>query len=264
MSTSISSFDPSVPTSSPQIYIYICAVCVVLWCMVRFVNPYWITPYINAFYSLFCPDTSIFNTENIPSCKLLRENWITIRDEYREYTKHYGDRVRSFREVDPEQNGIDVSDIDWPVVFLRVYDNQTDLAEYFPKTSRLLSQIPECSLAMFSVLQPGKRIPPHRGPYRGVLRYHLALETDPDNPDDCFIFIDNQKYTWRAGQDILFDDTYIHHVTNNTNTTRVVLFLDLKRTFNNPIADFLNTIVMYISRNNPTVTTIVNNTNDTH
>ena len=29
---------------------------------------------------------------------------------------------------------------------------------------------------MFSILAPGKRIPPHDGPYKGVLRYHLGLD----------------------------------------------------------------------------------------
>ena len=34
---------------------------------------------------------------------------------------------------------------------------------------------------MFSILAPGKRIPPHDGPYKGVLRYHLGLIV-PDAP----------------------------------------------------------------------------------
>ena len=34
---------------------------------------------------------------------------------------------------------------------------------------------------MFSILAPGKHIPPHDGPYKGVLRYHLGLVV-PDAP----------------------------------------------------------------------------------
>jgi hypothetical protein len=34
--------------------------------------------------------------------------------------------------------------------------------------------------ALFSVLLPHKHIPPHRGPWKGVLRYHLALRTPAD------------------------------------------------------------------------------------
>ena len=30
--------------------------------------------------------------------------------------------------------------------------------------------------AFFSILAPGKHIPPHRGPYKGLLRYHLGLQ----------------------------------------------------------------------------------------
>src|SRR4051812_31569052 len=46
--------------------------------------------------------------------------------------------------------------------------------------------------AMFSVLLPHKHIPPHRGPWKGVLRYHLALRTPADEttlaaPNRAFI-----------------------------------------------------------------------------
>jgi len=29
--------------------------------------------------------------------------------------------------------------------------------------------------AFFSILAPGKHLPAHRGPYKGVMRYHLGL-----------------------------------------------------------------------------------------
>src|SRR3546814_9573884 len=44
-----------------------------------------------------------------------------------------------------------------------------------PQTTRLLKQIPGASTAFFSILAPGKKMPPHRGAYNGILRCHLGL-----------------------------------------------------------------------------------------
>ena len=50
-----------------------------------------------------------------------------------------------------------------------------------PATAAALGQIPGLVTAFFSILSPGKRIPPHRGPHRGVVRCHLGLMV-PDPP----------------------------------------------------------------------------------
>ena len=39
-----------------------------------------------------------------------------------------------------------------------------------------LRQVPNLLGAFFSILDPGKSIPAHDGPYTGYLRYHLALK----------------------------------------------------------------------------------------
>src|SRR5262249_50794576 len=45
-----------------------------------------------------------------------------------------------------------------------------------PGTCALLDEIPDLFQAFFSILDAGKSIPRHKGPYRGYLRYHLALK----------------------------------------------------------------------------------------
>ena len=80
---------------------------------------------------------------------------------------------------------------------------------------------------MFSVLKPNSNIKPHRGPYRGSLRLHLALDTP--NDDKCFIIVDGKKYRWNNGEFFIMDDTYVHEVANNSEKNRVILFLDISR-----------------------------------
>jgi aspartyl/asparaginyl beta-hydroxylase (cupin superfamily) len=68
----------------------------------------------------------------------------------------------------------------------------------------------------------------HRDPYAGSLRYHLGL-TVPKSPGECRIFIDGDPYSWRDGEDILFDETYLHYTEITTSDDRLILFCDVER-----------------------------------
>ncbi len=68
---------------------------------------------------------------------------------------------------------------------------------------------------MFSILEPGKHLPPHRGPYNGVLRLHLGLIV-PEPRDQLGIRVENEIYRWREGEAVIFDDAYEHEAWNNT------------------------------------------------
>ena len=82
--------------------------------------------------------------------------------------------------------------------------------------------------AMFSILAPGKHIPAHSGPYKGVVRYHLGLKV-PSDREWCRIRVGDRSATWTEGRSLVFDDTYDHEVWNDTDEERVVLFLDVVR-----------------------------------
>jgi aspartyl/asparaginyl beta-hydroxylase (cupin superfamily) len=84
------------------------------------------------------------------------------------------------------------------------------------------------STAFFSILAPGKVLPPHRGPYNGVLRYHLGLRI-PASDETCAIRVGDQTRTWAEGQALVFDDTYPHEAWDRTPEWRIVLFVDFLR-----------------------------------
>ena len=73
-----------------------------------------------------------------------------------------------------------------------------------PKTVALLNQIPGIKAAMFASVaarcHPGS--PPR--PYAGSLRYHLGLITL--NSLACFIEVDGQRYHWKDGEVVMFDE----------------------------------------------------------
>jgi beta-hydroxylase len=80
---------------------------------------------------------------------------------------------------------------------------------------------------MFTHLPPGARLVKHRDPYAGSIRYHLGLSTP--NDDRCFIDVDGERYSWRDGKSVFFDETFIHYAENETDKDRLIFFCDVER-----------------------------------
>ena len=114
-----------------------------------------------------------------------------------------------------------------------------------PETWAACRKIPGLITAMFSILEPGKHLPPHRGPYNGVLRLHLGLIV-PQPRDALGIRVDRQIYRWREGEAVVFDDAYEHEAWNRTPATRVVLFVDFIKPTRQP-ARLLNWLLLHLA-----------------
>jgi beta-hydroxylase len=112
-----------------------------------------------------------------------------------------------------------------------------------PETWRLLQGVPGLVGAMFSVLEPGRFLPPHRGPYNGVLRLHLGLIV-PDVADKVGLRVIDRITSWEEGRALIFDDTFEHEAWNDTDQSRVVLFVDFARPLRMP-ARLLNRLVLH-------------------
>jgi ornithine lipid ester-linked acyl 2-hydroxylase len=118
-----------------------------------------------------------------------------------------------------------------------------------PHTWRAVRKIPGLKTAMFSVLEPGKRVPAHRGPYNGVLRLHLALLI-PEPRERMAIRIGNELRRWQEGRALIFDDAYEHEVWNETEECRVVLFVDFMKPLRFP-ANILNRLLLSLALLSP-------------
>jgi beta-hydroxylase len=116
----------------------------------------------------------------------------------------------------------------WTRFHLTWYGREMPSAQALcPRTLELLRSIPSIKAAMFASLPPGARLVRHRDPYAGSLRYHLGLFT-PNDPA-CHIVVDGQRYHWKDGEAVMFDETFIHHAENTTPAQRVILFCDVER-----------------------------------
>jgi len=136
------------------------------------------------------------------------------------------DKVPAFGELQELQKPL--SGNGWRVFPLLVYSHKIDWAlKRFPTTEAAIDLIPDCTTAMFSILQPGQRLFPHTGPSSAVLRYHLGVHIPC--PEECAIRVANQTRHWEQGRSLILNDYREHEAWNESEQPRVVLFVDFKR-----------------------------------
>lgn len=201
---------------------------IVLLVLIYFIEPFIIALLYSWILSLFVKNPPYVDVqEEFPESKLLKENWTTIRAELDEVLKNI-ENIPKFHEVDKLQKFISAKDDKaWRTFIIKGFNEWLPHnCEQVPKTTELISQLPRVSMAMFSIIDGGKHIPPHYGFFKSVLRYHLGLMI-PEG--ECYILVNGEKYSWKEGEDVLFDDTYKHEVWNKTDERRVVLFIDVLR-----------------------------------
>jgi beta-hydroxylase len=172
------------------------------------------------------PNQPILQQQTIPELKALGDNWQVIRDEamtlFAQGQIKAADKYNDWGFNSFFRTG-------WKRFYLKWYEQALPSAvANCPKTVELVNAIPTIKGAMFANLPPGGRLVQHRDPYAGSLRYHLGLVV-PKTPGECRIFIDGEPYSWREGEDLLFDETYLHYAENTTSDDRIILFCDVER-----------------------------------
>jgi ornithine lipid ester-linked acyl 2-hydroxylase len=189
-------------------------------------------------------DATFFELERFSWVKHIEDNWQVIRDELRHVLADR-EALPNFQDISKDQ--IEITDDDrWKTYFLYGYGFEAKLGvQTCPRTAALMHEIPGMTTAMFSILSPRKHILDHRGPYKGVLRYHLGLIV-PEDAESCRIRVGEDFRHWQEGQSMVFDDTFNHEVWNDTDETRVVLFVDVLRPLPEPEATINRLIVKAI------------------
>jgi aspartyl/asparaginyl beta-hydroxylase (cupin superfamily) len=172
-------------------------------------------------------DHTFFDQSDFPWIAGFEAGFPAIRKELDEVLQYHDD-LPNFQDISTDQYQI-TDDDRWKTFWFFAYGFTAGKnEERCPETARLLKTIPEVTSGMFSILSPGKHIPPHGGPYKGVLRYHFGLMV-PGPPGACRIRVGNDVRNWVEGKSLVFDDTWEHEAWNDTDSTRVVLFVDFKR-----------------------------------
>jgi beta-hydroxylase len=182
---------------------------------------------INLFMHVFSkvPSQPYLALDQFKELEPLQQNWQIIRAE--------AENLLALKKIKAAEQNNDAGfnsffKNGWKRFYLKWYDASHPSAEQLcPQTYALLKGIPSVKAAMFAELPPGGKLNPHRDPYAGSLRYHLGLATP--NDDRCFIDVDGERHSWRDGQGVMFDETFIHWAINGSESDRIILFCDVER-----------------------------------
>jgi beta-hydroxylase len=182
----------------------------------------------------------VFEAEAFAFVGALEANWTLIRGEVARLMMRKDSSA--FRETSGDDLTL-AQDRGWRTAPLLSYGfrNEATIAQC-PETWRLLQNVPHLVGAMFSILEPGRFLPSHRGPYNGVLRLHLGLIV-PEPHERIGIRVAHQILRWEEGRALIIDDTVEHEAWNDTDHTRCILFLDFARPLRFP-AWLLNALVL--------------------
>jgi len=136
----------------------------------------------------------------------------------------YPDRIpmRQWKDLNHNPN--------WTAIHLLQNGRRIDAnARHCPKTLQAISAMDQPEVtgaspnAMFSLLAPRTRIPPHTGVANTRLVCHLPLIV----PSQCGFRCGATTREWRVGEAFVFDDTIEHEAWNDSEELRVVLIIDL-------------------------------------
>jgi beta-hydroxylase len=193
---------------------------------------------------------SVYNNDVFPWAAEVEREWKVIRGEL-EGVLTRRDELPDFHEIATDVASIS-TDPGWKTFLFTAYGAKSDRnIALCPETWRIIRKIPGLKTAMFSIFAPGKHLPAHRGPYNGVLRFHLGLIV-PEPRDQVAIRVGTGICHWEEGRALIFDDAYEHEAWNRTDKVRVVLFIDFVKPLRFP-ANILNWLILNIAAFTPFV-----------
>jgi beta-hydroxylase len=201
-----------------------------------------------------------------PALAVLAENYPVIRAECEDLIQSRV-RIPGMEELTSYTAG-GIHQIAWKSFMFKSGAFIEENCALAPKTAALLRGLPGVYTAFFSVLEPHQHIKAHWGYWKGFVRYHLGVIIPDNNADNrCWIRINpeaqsrdgdraaieqGETYHWHNGEAVLFDDTFLHDAANDSDSVRVVLFLDVARKMPWPLA-WLNRLFLWIAHQDKSV-----------
>jgi beta-hydroxylase len=171
--------------------------------------------------------SSVFDARSVPGLEKIKQNYEVIRAEAK-VLLDTGVFQRPPLVDEPGYTSFEKGG--WRMYPLKWYTKECGAVavQACPKTCAVMDSIPAIRSAMFTVLPPGVRLGRHHDPVASSLRYHMGLLTP--NSDQCALTLDGVDHAWKDGEELLFDQTYLHSAINRTDIVRVILFCDVEKT----------------------------------
>lgn len=187
-------------------------------------------------YYPFLPADEFFDDRHFPWFADMAAAAPDIRAELEALLADPGDLIKAYVRQDkgtPENKWTSLDhNLDWSAIFLWEFGvpNQPVL-DRCPRTAAALDAIPSVRAriparapsAMFSLLKPHTRIPPHTGVSNTRAVVHLPLVVPPG----CGFRVGGETRQWVEGVPFAFDDTIEHEAWNDSDLPRTVLIFDV-------------------------------------
>ena len=96
------------------------------------------------------------------------------------------------------------------------------------RPSSSCSRYPASTRRCSRCCRPAAKLGAHRDPFAGL----AALSPRTRHAEltrRCRIIVDGEPYSWRDGEPVMFDETFIHIAENRSDVTRIILFCDVER-----------------------------------
>jgi beta-hydroxylase len=185
------------------------------------------------------PATPFVDLDLVPGLRFLEKHWRELREEVERLNSQ--GNIRS-SEIYDDAGFNSFFRHGWKRFYLKWYGEPVASARALcPRTLELLEQVPAVRAAMFVRMAPHSRLPIHRDPFAGSLRFHLGLRTP--NSEKCRITVDGETYWWKDGEGVLFDETFLHRAENETDEDRLILFCDVERPLRTRAARVFNRVI---------------------
>lgn len=186
------------------------------------------------FYYPRLPAISFYERTLFPWLETLEGATDVIRAELEHTLTNDWDKFAPYIQMPPEAPVNQWAELNhskqWSTLYLwRDGQRQDEICARCPRTAALLDSLPLAKqaglapTAVFSVLSPKTRIPPHTGSTNIRLLTHLPLIL----PGRCGFRVGNETREWRMGEAFVFDDTIEHEAWNDSDAPRVVMIFDI-------------------------------------
>lgn len=168
---------------------------------------------------------ALYNKDELPWIQTLEKNWEVIRDELLGLVEEDPERLQPYninRSMSfPPQKWKTMGLIFWNMM------NHKN-CNRCPKTMAVLKQLPGCTSASLSILEPQSNINPHQGDTDAVIRCHMGLKIPAPLPE-CGFEVNGNIIGWQEGVALPFCDAQTHTAWNQTDQRRYVMILDVMR-----------------------------------
>ena len=220
------------------------------------------------------PDFWTDYEEDYPELRRLEAGYEDVRAECLDLLRDK-DRITDISVLGGGYTDGGIHSIRWKSFVFKSENFLEENCKRAPRTAELLRGIPGLYTAFFSILDPHQYVTPHFGYYKGILRYHLAVIIPDDNADrSCWLRVNSSaeanqirqkslidkgdRYFWKNGKGVIFDDFHLHDAANDSDEVRVVLWLDIRRKMPAHLRLF-DFIVMGIAHRLPVISKIQQN-----